>query len=140
MDYNNLYKFMDIRNLSSCQVRWVQKLSHYHFKINYHQNKVNEVGEVLSQFLYKSPEEKNISQAKNIMILHCLQSSLTNTSLFGLNFQLKASLLSIYQVYICGIYVLPQLCQFWDLFQDKLTNKKLYTTNIGSMRLSLPKL
>ena len=34
-DYNTLRRFIDIKNLSSRQVRWAQKLSRYHFRINY---------------------------------------------------------------------------------------------------------
>ena len=30
-DYNKLCQFMDMKSLSSIQVRWAQKLSHYHF-------------------------------------------------------------------------------------------------------------
>ena len=34
-NHNNLQHFMDIKNLSSKQVRYAQKLSKYHFWINY---------------------------------------------------------------------------------------------------------
>ena len=34
-DYNNLCRFMDIKNLSSRQIRWAQELSQYHFQIDY---------------------------------------------------------------------------------------------------------
>ena len=34
-DHNNLRQFMDTKNLSSCQVRWAQKLSCYYFQIDY---------------------------------------------------------------------------------------------------------
>ncbi len=34
-DHNNLQRFMDTKNLSSRQVRWAQKLSRYHFRIDY---------------------------------------------------------------------------------------------------------
>ncbi len=30
-DHNNLRQFMDTKSLSSCQVRWAQELSQYHF-------------------------------------------------------------------------------------------------------------
>ena len=30
-NYNNLCQFMDIKNLSFCQIKWAQKLSKYHF-------------------------------------------------------------------------------------------------------------
>ncbi len=35
IDYNNLKRFMDIKNPSSRQVRWAQELSRYHFRIDY---------------------------------------------------------------------------------------------------------
>ncbi len=34
-DHNNLQHFMDTKNLSSNQVWWAQKLSKYHFRIDY---------------------------------------------------------------------------------------------------------
>ena len=35
-DYNKFHQFMNIKSLSSKQVRWTQKLSCYHFQIDYH--------------------------------------------------------------------------------------------------------
>ena len=34
-DYNNFYRFMKTKNLSSCQVWWAQELSQYYFQIDY---------------------------------------------------------------------------------------------------------
>ena len=34
-NHNNLRQFMDTKNLSFKQVRWAQKLSNYHFRIDY---------------------------------------------------------------------------------------------------------
>ncbi len=34
-DHYNLQRFMDIKSLSSRQVRWAQELSRYHFRIDY---------------------------------------------------------------------------------------------------------
>ena len=34
-NYNNFQHFMDTKNLSSRQVQWAQKLSRYHFQIDY---------------------------------------------------------------------------------------------------------
>lgn len=45
-----------------------------------------------------------------------------------------------HQVLICGIYVLPQLCHFWDLLQGELADERLYIASIESMRLSLSEL
>ena len=57
-DYNNLRQFMDTKSLSSRQVRWVQKLSHYHFQIDYYQCKANRAVYALSRFLQSSTDEK----------------------------------------------------------------------------------
>ena len=32
---NNFCQFIKIKNLSSCQIRWAQKLLKYHFQIGY---------------------------------------------------------------------------------------------------------
>ena len=72
-------------------------------------------------------------------MLHCLQNLLTNTSLAELSF--SYSLLSyLYQVFICGTYILPQLRYFWDGLQEELASKSPYKTSIGGMRLRLQKL
>ena len=34
-DHNNFKRFMDTKNLSFRQVQWAQKLSKYHFQIDY---------------------------------------------------------------------------------------------------------
>ena len=47
-DHNNLRWFIDTKNLSSRQVRWAQKLSCYHFQINYCQGKANRTADALS--------------------------------------------------------------------------------------------
>ena len=57
-DHNNLCRFMDIKSLSSRQIRWAQKLSCYHFWIDYHQGKANAAADALSRFLQKSQDEK----------------------------------------------------------------------------------
>ena len=49
-DYNNLRWFMDTKSLSSRQVRWAQKLSCYHFQIDYCQSKANGATDALSQY------------------------------------------------------------------------------------------
>ena len=49
-NHNNLCCFMDTKSLSSKQVRWAQKLSQYHFQINYYQGKMNAAADALSQF------------------------------------------------------------------------------------------
>lgn len=39
--HNNLYRFVDIKNLSARQVYWAQELLRYHFQINSYQGKTN---------------------------------------------------------------------------------------------------
>ena len=53
-NYNNLHQFMDTTSLSSCQVRWAQKLSWYHFQIDYHQRKANAAADALFCFSQRS--------------------------------------------------------------------------------------
>ena len=47
-DHNNLQCFMNIKNRTSRQVCWAQKLSKYNFWIDYKQNKANETADALS--------------------------------------------------------------------------------------------
>ena len=47
-DYNNLHQFREIKSLSPRQVRWAQKLSRYHFQIDYRQGKANRAADALS--------------------------------------------------------------------------------------------
>ena len=75
-DHNNLQCFVDTKNLSSRQVRWAQKLSRYHFWIDYRQGKANRATDALFQYLQQSAEEEKTLQAKNTKILHRLQSLL----------------------------------------------------------------
>ena len=50
IDHNNLCRFMDTKSLSSKQVRWAQKLSRYHFRIDYRQSKANRAANALLQY------------------------------------------------------------------------------------------
>ena len=49
-DHNNLHLFMDTNSLSLKPVRWAQKLSWYHFQIDYCQGKANRAADALSWF------------------------------------------------------------------------------------------
>ena len=49
-DHNNLCCFIDLKSLSSQQVRWAQELSQYYFQINYCQGKANVAADALSRF------------------------------------------------------------------------------------------
>ena len=104
IDYNNLRCFMDTKNLSSKQVRWVQKLFCYHFCINYWQSKVNGAADALSQYPQQNAKEKATVWAKNTKILHRMQSSLANIS--GLFLDVSSP---FHPILICGTTVLLQL-------------------------------
>ena len=139
IDHNNLCCFMDEKSLSSRQVRWAQELSQYHFQIDYRQGKANVAADALSRFPQRSQDEEDKLRAENDQILHRLQNSLTNASLVGLS--LPSSLPShLYQVLICGTYVLPQLCYFWNGLQKELASKGSFKASIGGMRLRLQEL
>ena len=53
-DHNNLRRFMDTKSLSFRQVRWAQKLSRYHFRIDYRQGKANGAADALSRYPQRS--------------------------------------------------------------------------------------
>ena len=57
-NYNNLRRFMDTKNLSSCQVKWAQELFKYHFRIDYCQGKANRAADALSRFSQISLDEE----------------------------------------------------------------------------------
>ena len=57
-DHNNLRRFMDIKSLSSRQVRLAQKLSWYYFWIEYQQGKANAAADALSQFPQRSQSKE----------------------------------------------------------------------------------
>ncbi len=76
---------MDIKSLSSRQFRWAQKLSWYHFQIDYCQEKVNVIANTLSRFLQRSQTQEEILQNENTQVLHRLQTSLTKASLAELS-------------------------------------------------------
>ncbi len=76
-NHNKLQHFINTKSLSSRQVRWAEKLSKYHFWIDYRQGKVNKVVDTLSQYPQQSAEEEKTLQAENTKILHWLQSSLS---------------------------------------------------------------
>ena len=90
-DHNNLYRFMDMKSLSFRQVRWAQKLSRYHFQIDYCQSKANAAADALSRFSQRNQNEEDELRSENGQIFYCLQNSLTNASLAGLSLSSKAS-------------------------------------------------
>ncbi len=142
-DHNNLRRFMDTKSLSSRRVRWAQKLSRYHFRIDYRQGKANAAADALSRFPQKSQTEEETLRAENSQILHRLQSLLTNTSLEGLSLSghtAGTNLSPLHQVLICGTYVLPRLCQFWKELCGELASEGAYQASVRGIRLRLPEL
>ena len=108
IDHNNLRRFMDTKSLSSRQVRWAQKLSRYHFRIDYCQNRANKAIDTLSPYPQWSQNEEEILQDENTRILQCLQSLLTNARASSTPSTYVAFLK---HVIICGTHALPNLCQ-----------------------------
>ena len=137
---NHLRRFMETKTLNSCHVWWAQELSRYHFQINYYQAYLNGAANAPSHFFKRNKDEEEKVWAENTWILHCLQPSLTNTTLAGLSMSASLNLLPAHQILICGTYGLSQLRQFWDIFRSELANKGPYKVNISSMRLRLQEL
>ena len=133
-NHNNLWRFIDTKSLSFRQVYWAQKLSCYHFQIDYRQNKANRAANTLFWYPQRSAEKEKTLRAENVKILYRLQSSLTNASLSGLS--TSAKLLPLHQVLIRGTYILPQLWQFWSNIQSKIALDAPYAS-IGDMKLQL---
>ena len=136
-DYNNLCQFMDTKSLSSRQVRWAQELFQYHFRIDYRQGKANRAADALSRYPQRSAEEEDTLRAKNVKILHCLQSLLARVSGLLVN---SSQISPLHQILICGTTVLPQLCQFWDSLRRNIAQDNPYIANIGGMRLHFSEL
>ena len=126
---------MNTKSLSSRQVHWAQKLSRYHFQINYRRGKANGAADALSQYPQRSPKEEDTFRSKNVKILHRLQSSLAKV--FGL---LLNQLFPLHQILICGTTVFLRLNQFWNSFQEEIALDNPYIANIGNMRLRLSEL
>ena len=130
---------MDTKSLSSRHVCWVQKLSQYHFQIDYCQGKVNVAIDALSRFPQKSRNEKDELRAENGQIIHGLRNLLTNASLAGLSLSFFFPS-HLYPVLIYRTYVRLQLRHFWNNLQEELVSKALYTASINGMRLTSHKL
>ena len=58
INHNNLRRFIDTKSLSSRQVCWAQKLSSYHFWIDYRQGKANGAANALSCFSPRNKDEE----------------------------------------------------------------------------------
>ena len=136
-DYNNLHRFMETKGLSSKQVYWAQELSHYHFQINYRQGKTNRAADALSRYPQQSTEEEETLRAKNVKILHHLQSSLARISDFSTSQLSSSQLLPLHQIIIYRTTILPRLNKFWDILRGELNEETPYKASIGAMRLTL---
>lgn len=110
-NYNNLYQFIDRKNFSFKQVCWVQKFFKYDFIIDYQQNKANKAANILSRFPQRSSDKEKKLSIKNTQIFYFLQISLTRASLSNFN-SFKPDFLLFYQIIICNIHMIFQLCQF----------------------------
>ena len=126
---------METKSLSSRQVRWAQKLSRYHFRIYYCQEKANGAADALFRYPQRSTEEEETLRSENVKILHRLQSSLAKV--FGLS---TSQLSPLLQIFICGTTVFPQLNQFWNSLQGEIALDSPYIANIRGMRLRLSEL
>ena len=103
---------METKSLSSRQVRWTQKLSCYHFQINYRQGKAKKAADALFRYLQQSAEEEETFRSENIKILHRLHSLLARVSSFLTSH--PSQLPFLHQVLVCGTTILPQLRLFWN--------------------------
>ena len=137
-NHNNLWRFIDIKSLSSKQVCWTQKLSKYHFWIDYCQGKANRAANTMSRFSQINHNKEKKLWAGNIWLFHYLQSLLTNATLSDLS--ILVSLLLLHQVFICKTPALPQPCWFWNLLWTKLIDEAPYLAFIGNIRLRLQEL
>ena len=63
---------MDTKSLSSHQIHFAQKLSQYHFRIDYCQRKANATADALSRFPQRNPDKEKFLWAENTQILHRL--------------------------------------------------------------------
>ena len=127
---------MEMKSLSSKQVRWAQKLSCYYFQIDYYQDKANGVIDTLSQYLQQSAKEEKTLRSENVKILHRLQSSLARVSSLLASHLSQLSL--FHQVLICKTTVLPRLRHFWDSFRTEMAISPY--ASVGGMKLQLSKL
>ena len=133
-NHNNLCRFIDIKSLSSCLVYWAQKLSHYHFRIDYCQDKANRAADALSYYFQRSRSKEEIFQAENTRILQCLQSLLTNARASSTP---AAYIVFLKQVIIGRTHTFLELYQSWKTFCQELLAESPYQASIEGMRLRL---
>ena len=119
-NHNNLRQFMDTKSLSSRKVRWAQELSHHHFRINYCQSKANEASNALSHYPQRSQSKEEILQAENTRIFQRLQFLVINVHTSSTPY---THVISLKHIIICRTHSLPDLCQSWKTFCQKLVLK-----------------
>ena len=115
--------------------------------MNYQQAKANAATNTLSLFFRRSQSVEEKLRAENTQILHRLYSSLSKISLSSLSLsghntgsQAK-NLLPLYQVLICGTYILPMICQFGEELRRELAGNRPYQQAcIADLRLQLSEL
>ena len=73
-NHHNLKKFMKITKFSSRQIRWIQNLSRYNFRIDYRQNKKNSTNALFRRSNLMQ-ENENVRE-KNRRIIHHFQKLL----------------------------------------------------------------
>lgn len=114
---------MHIKNMSPKQVRWVQKLSRYKFRIDYCQEKANEGIDVLSGFGFaqKSQAKEKTSQVENSQILRKLTISPTTANLGSPITKLGLSIL--HQVFIYRTHIFPNLIKLWGIVRAEIVGE-----------------
>ena len=91
----------------------------------------------MSQYPQKNAEKEDTLHAENVKILHRLQFLLVRVS----DLLVDSNQIShLHQVFICGMTVFPQLCQFWDSLRRDIARDNPYIANIGGMRLCFSEL
>ena len=136
-NYKNLRQFIDTKNLSFGQVSWAQNNLCYHFQIDYCQGKTNKATDILFQYSQQSAKEKKTLSAKNIKILHRLQSLLAKISSLLVDL---SQLSLLYQIFICKMIIFPKFPQIWETLQSDIIWNSPYIVNIRDMKLWLYKL
>lgn len=83
--YNNICEFLNRMSISYEEVCRAQKLSLYHFCVNYCQGKANEADNILSRYLQRSLGKKKVLRAENTQILQRIQSLPANAGISGIS-------------------------------------------------------
>lgn len=60
-----------------------------------------------------------------------------NASFLGLSLNFVINFSPFYQVLICGIFILLQFYQFWNMLWTELANENFHKASIGGIKLKL---